>query len=115
MSATILHPGKRCVDRIIRLKEKIENGIYKLPIHLIIVKEKGADAITLNRLEQIDVLNLKSNNLNHCGEKECPIVKLLNDKGESIVIDPHEYCSLRVSPDARGKPIFLSIDEINNN
>ena len=116
MNITMKHPGGHCIDEILRLKEKIKNGEYKLPIHLIVVKEKGADAITLNTLEQIDILNLKYNNLNPCGEKECSIVKLLNDKGESIIVNPHEYCSLKVSPDARGKPIFLSIDdEINNN
>jgi len=103
MNATMLHPGKDCVDSIIRLKEEIKKGIYKLPIYLIIVRDR-AYSFTLKKVKQISILQPE----HFCEKKDCFIVELLNG-GDSIIINPHEYCSLKVSPDANGKAIFLSI------
>lgn len=112
MDSMILHPGECCIKKLKRLKEKIEEKTYKLPIYLLIKVNGITHSFTLKNLKQIKILSSKTDNV--CGKKECPVVKLL-DKKIKIIIDSHESCSLNVSRDKNGKAIFLSdsFDEID--
>ena len=107
MHTTIMHTGEYCIKELKKLKEGIEKEIYRLPLYLIVIKNKVAHSFALKNLRQIKVLNSKTNN--KCGKKEYAVIKLLDKKSE-ITIDFHGLYSLKVSRDANGKAIFLSFD-----